>query len=65
MNSEDINRLVDYKKYFPAYHMNKKNWVTICLEGKVDLKEIYEKIDQSYILAKKKVSEGEKYENRC
>ncbi len=54
MKSEDIVRLVDNEKYFPAYHMNKKNWVTICLDGKVDLKEIYEKIDQSYILAKKK-----------
>lgn len=54
MKSEDIVMLVDNEKYFPAYHMNKKNWVTICLDGKVDLKEICERIDQSYILASKK-----------
>ena len=54
---EEIEKLIDYKKYFPAYHMNKKHWCTICLDGTVELKEIYELIDISYELAKKKGSQ--------
>ena len=49
---EEIKKLIDYKKYFPAYHMNKKYWCTICLDGTVELKEIYKLIDISYELAK-------------
>ena len=49
---EEIEKLIDNKKYFPAYHMNKKHWCTICLDGIVELKEIYKLIDISYELAK-------------
>ena len=49
---EEIEKLIDNKKYFPAYHMNKKYWCTICLDGTVELKEIYKLIDISYELAK-------------
>ena len=49
---EEIEKLIDNKKYFPAYHMNKKHWCTICLDGTVELKEIYKLIDISYKLAK-------------
>ena len=51
-NPEEIKKLIDYKKYFPAYHMNKKYWRSICLDGTVELKEIYRMIDISYELAK-------------
>ena len=51
-NPEKIEKLIDNKKYFPAYHMNKKHWCTICLDGTVELKEIYKLIDISYELAK-------------
>lgn len=50
---EEIEKLIDYKKYFPAYHMNKKHWCTICLDGTVGLEEIYKLIDISYELAEK------------
>ena len=49
---EEIEKLIDNKKYFPAYHMNKKHWCTICLDGTVELKRIYKLIDKSYELAK-------------
>ena len=49
---EEIKKLIDNKRYFPAYHMNKKHWCTICLDGTVELKEIYKLIDISYELAK-------------
>ncbi|WP_195340396.1 MmcQ/YjbR family DNA-binding protein [Fusobacterium sp. 1001295B_180824_G3] len=50
--AEEVERSIDYKKYFPAYHMNKKYWYTICLDGTVELEEIYRLIDVSYELAK-------------
>ncbi|EUB27082.1 MmcQ/YjbR family DNA-binding protein [Fusobacterium sp. CM22] len=50
--AEEIEKLTDNKRYFPAYHMNKKHWCTICLDGTVELKEIYKLIDVSYELAK-------------
>lgn len=50
---EEIAELLDNKKYFAGYHMNKKHWFTICLDGSVPLEEIFKWIDQSYELAKK------------
>ena len=41
-NPEEIKKLIDYKKY----------WCTICLDGTVELEEIYKLIDISYELAK-------------
>ena len=51
-SSEEIEKLIDNKRYFPAYHMNKKYWCTVCLYGTVELEEIYKLIDISYELAK-------------
>lgn len=54
MKPEDIDVLVDGKKYLPGYHMNKKHWVTICLEDyPVPLEEIFCRIDESFALALK------------
>ncbi len=50
---EDIQHLIDGKKYFAGYHMNKKHWFTVCLDGTVDIEEIYHRIDESYLLVKK------------
>ena len=50
--AEEMKKLIDNKKYLPAYHMNKKYWCTICLDGTVELEEIYKLIDISYELAK-------------
>ncbi len=49
---EEIEKLIDNKRYFPAYHMNKKHWCTICLDGTIELEKIYKLIDMSYELAK-------------
>lgn len=53
MKPEDIEALEDGKRYFPGYHMNKKHWVTICLDGSVSLEEIFQRIDESFVLAAK------------
>ncbi len=50
---ENIETLIDGKKYLPGYHMNKKHWFTICLNGSVSIKEICNRIDKSFELATK------------
>lgn len=53
MKPDDIQRLVDGEKYLPGYHMNKKHWITVCFDGTVSMEEIYQRIDESYLLAVK------------
>ena len=50
---EFINDLIDNKIYFPGWHMNKKHWYTIILDGSVQYEEICKRIDNSYTLAVK------------
>lgn len=49
-----VEQTIDNKKFFPGYHMNKKSWYTICLDGSVEDEEVFKRIDDSYELAKKK-----------
>lgn len=49
---ENLSKLVDGKKFFPGWHMNKKHWFTIILDGSVSFEEICRGIDESYELAK-------------
>lgn len=50
---EEMEITVDNIRYFPGYHMNKKHWFTIILDGTVSTEEIFTRIDKSYELAKK------------
>ena len=50
---EDVPHLISQPHLYPAYHMNKKHWFTIVLDGSVPIEEIYKYIDISYKLAKK------------
>lgn len=50
---EKMESTVDNIRFFPGYHMNKKHWFTVCLDGSVGIDEICKKIDESYMLAKK------------
>ncbi|MDD3303882.1 MAG: MmcQ/YjbR family DNA-binding protein [Clostridia bacterium] len=54
LEQEKIEKIVDNKRYFAGYHMNKKHWITIKLDGSVNINEIYEFIDNSYNLSKGK-----------
>lgn len=54
LRPEEMEKTVDNIKYFPGYHMNKKHWITLCLDGTVPTKEIFARIDDSYKLAIKK-----------
>lgn len=44
---------VDNEKYFPGWHMNKKSWYTMILDGSVSTEELFRRIDDSYALAVK------------
>ena len=39
-----------YSSVTPGYHMNKKHWNTIIIDGSVSIREIFEWIDDSYNL---------------
>ena len=51
---DKIEELIDYNKIFPGYHMNKKSWITIKLDGSLELVEIFKLIDNSYNISLKK-----------
>ncbi len=51
---EELEALIDGQRYYPGYHMNKKHWFTMRLDGSVPIKEICRRIDESYRLAGKK-----------
>lgn len=53
INPEQLEDLLDGEAYYPGYHMNKKHWYTIILDNSVSNDELFERIDQSYILAVK------------
>ncbi|MCR4581133.1 MAG: MmcQ/YjbR family DNA-binding protein, partial [Bacilli bacterium] len=44
--------IIDNKNIFPAYHMSKKNWISIILDGNLANEIIYSLIDMSYELTK-------------
>lgn len=47
-----LEAAVDGKNYFPGWHMNKKHWITVCLDGSVPIEKIFSMLDNSYRLAK-------------
>lgn len=47
---EFIQELIDYKCFYPAYHMNKTYWFTILLDQKLSWKQLQKLIDESYRL---------------
>ena len=50
----DKNQTYDFAEtsdhIFPAYHMNKDNWITVVLDGKFSDKKIFELIQKSFLL---------------
>lgn len=50
----EIPKLIDGVNYLPAYHMNKKSWITVPLDGRVSAEVVCALLDISYGLAKGK-----------
>lgn len=53
LNPEVIKSLIDKKHFFPAYHMNKKYWISIVLDSDTDLNLVKSLIDESFKLVEK------------
>ena len=53
-SKEELPELIKSENIYVGYHMNKKHWFTIILDGSVDFDTIAGMIDESYILAAKK-----------
>lgn len=51
MTPDNIEKAVDGTKILRGYHMNKKHWITVCLDGTMPTEEIFALIDESYKLA--------------
>ena len=53
----DKNQTYDFAEtsdhIFPAYHMNKNNWITVLLDGALPDEMVFELIEKSYLLSGK------------
>jgi len=54
VDPQRIGDMVNGERYFAGYHMNKRHWITVRLDGSVPLDEIFAIIDDSYLLAAKR-----------
>jgi predicted DNA-binding protein (MmcQ/YjbR family) len=62
---EDAAQLREqYPAVQPGYHMNKKHWNTVIMNGSISDKLVKEWIDQSYDLVAKKASQKPKPKKR-
>lgn len=50
---QEAEKIVDNKTIFAGYHMNKKSWITICLDGCVETQTILKLLENSFSLAVK------------
>lgn len=50
VDEDKINDLISLEGYYEAYHMNKKNWITIILDDTLSDDVIIKLIDESYSL---------------
>lgn len=46
-----------YAAIIPGYHMNKKHWNTVIIDGSISNKKLQEMIDHSYLLVAKKMKQ--------
>lgn len=50
INPPSVAQYIEQKTFFPAYHMNKKHWITIMLHKDISLNMAKTMIDESYKL---------------
>ena len=54
MRPEEADALMGRAGYYPGYHMNKKHWFSVLLDGSLPFDEVCRRVEESYCLAKKK-----------
>ena len=52
-SQNEIPNLIDKKSIFPAWHMNKKHWITVLLTAATDFEKLCELTQKSYELVSK------------
>lgn len=52
MKPADADKILSREHYYPGWHMNKKSWYTLILDGSVPDEEIRKRISESYALSK-------------
>ena len=52
LQPDELEKIVDGKKYFRAYHMNKKHWFSMALDDSVSTQDILKFVENSFNLAK-------------
>lgn len=52
----------NYKSVNPGYHLNKKHWNTVTIDGELDNERIMEMIEDSYILVRQKLTKKDRAE---
>ncbi len=45
-----IDSILDHRRFFRAYHMNKEHWISVLLDGSVPMEELEYLIQNSYRL---------------
>jgi len=48
LKTDKTEEIIDNVKYFPAYHMNKKYWISVLLNNSTDWVKLEQLIEQSY-----------------
>ncbi len=43
-----LEKILDYQKYLPAFHMNKKHWMTLVLNNAIPFETVCSQIDYSF-----------------
>ena len=59
-----IPNLVDRKSIFPAWHMNKKHWITVLLTAATDFKTLCDLTEKSYTLVSGMKSRSANFQRR-
>lgn len=59
IQKDKVEAVIDNKIIFPAYHMNKKSWITIKLDKEVNMDMVYELVDNSYEISSQKKTKNE------
>ncbi len=49
---EEISKIVDGVRILPGWHMNKKHWISVLLDGSVSFEEVTSLLANSFALAK-------------
>ena len=54
LSAKTLEKTLKFKGFYPAYHMNKKYWITFTLDDTINDDKIMELIEESYMLVDKK-----------